>query len=91
MSTNEQQRPAFEPVLGDFVPLAYLWEARGASKQPFQSECSARWFIRANREALIQARAIAQHAGRLLVHPVRFEKVAERIALKMVRRPTGQV
>jgi len=68
------------PVIGDFYPLDALYQ-EGADRAIFPSEQSARWFLRQNRPALAQARAIAIHAGRMLVNPDRFRDVAVAVAI----------
>jgi len=80
-----KQRSRFVPILGGFVPLAALWD-EGANGALFPSEASARWYIRSNREALVEAEALAMHAGRLLVHVPRFETVAQRVAIQHAAR-----
>ena len=83
------QRPEqYAPILGGFVPIAALWES-GPGAALFLSECSARWFLKTNRGALVEAEAIAMHAGRILVHLERLESVAQRIALETAKRRHG--
>jgi hypothetical protein len=68
------------PGLPGFVPLQSLWQGERAI---FPSESSARWFIRANRDALAEARAVGFHAGRLVIHRERFAFVAEEVAIRL--------
>lgn len=75
----------FKPILGGFIPLAALWD-EGATGPLFPSEPSARWFVRTNRSALVEAQAIAIHAKRMLIHPDRFQDVATRVALDHAKR-----
>lgn len=70
------------PVLGEFHPLESLWTVTDVSAL-FRSEQSARWFLRSHRSALVAGRAIAIHAGRMLVHPQRFTDVAMAVALRL--------
>jgi hypothetical protein len=81
MKTQQRSTDHGVAVVGEFSPLAALWDG-GGSRPLFLSESSARWFLRANRSALVEAKAIAIHAGRMLVHPARFAEVAERIAVQ---------
>jgi hypothetical protein len=65
--------------MGGFVPLPALWTPeRGAL---FPSKPSARWFLSRHRQELLEAQALAMHAGRMLVHPARVEAVALKVAL----------
>lgn len=77
---------SYTPILGGFVPLPALWDEGGDAAPLFPSEASARWFIRINRAALSDARAIAIHAGRTFVHRRRLEAVARRVALEVANR-----
>ena len=70
----------YTPVFGGFIPLAALWDEGVESGPLFPSESAARWFIRAQRTALVEAEAIAVHCGRMLIHPVRVQEVAQRVA-----------
>ncbi len=72
--------PTVSPVIGDFFPLTALY-AESAPGAMFPSEQSARWFLRQNRPALAEAKAIAIHAGRMLVNPERVRDVAVRVAI----------
>jgi hypothetical protein len=76
----------YAPIFGDFVPFPALW-AQGPHRSLFPSETSARWFLRANREALVIAQAIAIHGRQTLVHPERFKTIAETVALRKAARP----
>lgn len=78
----KQKTPS--PILG-FLPLAVLWED-AASGPLFQSEPSARWYLRIQREQLVQAGALAIHAGRLLVDLEKFKVVAREVALQAAAR-----
>jgi hypothetical protein len=42
----------------------------------FPSGTSLQWFIRTNRDKLVEGGALVQIAGRLLVHPDKFDAVA---------------
>lgn len=81
-SANQQTQ---QPILGGFVPLSTLWD--GAAKSAlFPSESSARWFVQMNRQALVEAEAIAYHRRRVMVHPERMETVARAVALSCARK-----
>ena len=77
--------PKYVPILGGFIPLQALWD-EGAGGALFPSENSARWFLRINRDALVDAQAIAMHAGKIIFHPERLEAVAQRLAIEQVKR-----
>ncbi len=79
--------PTVSPVIGDFYPLNALY-AENATGAIFPSEQSARWFLRQNRPALTEAKAIAIHAGRMLVNPDRFRDVAVRVAINAAQVKT---
>lgn len=67
-----------QPVVGRFYHFAILW----AGSYPgirFDSEGSARWFVRQNREALVRHKALVLDAGRWLVNPERFVAVREEV------------
>ena len=87
MSKQQPVAEELRPILGDCVPTRALWCPDGArQKQMFASEASALWFIRNHRDELIGAKAICKHANQHLIHFERFEKVAEAVALRAVRR-----
>ena len=67
------------PVVGQFFAKEVLLDESQAVS--FPSESSLAWFVRNNRVALTEARAIAFHAGRMIVHPARFAAIAEAVAL----------
>lgn len=78
----------YTAILGGFIPLCALWDEDAAAvggAPLFPSEHSARWFLRTNYAALVEASAIAVHARRILIHPQRFESVATRLALDRAR------
>lgn len=54
----------------------------------FPSAASARWFIHKHRDALAAAGAIALLRNRLHVHPTRFLRVVERVAVGAAAAPT---
>lgn len=78
MQASQQEA---QQVLSGFVPLAALWEGVDESPPLFPSEPSARWFSRVHREELVNAQAIARHRRLILVHPERFARVVEKVAL----------
>lgn len=82
---EKRKSPEIRPIFGEFYRPEVLWDAE-SPKPMFASQDSARWFIRKHRRALVAAKAIAKHAGWTLVHPKRFEKVAEAVALAAVSR-----
>ena len=86
MIKKSSSNRAPEPILGGFVPIETLWDG-GTRPALFRSEMSARWFVRINRAALIESKAIARFAARTYIHRERFEEVAQRIALDSVRSP----
>lgn len=71
------------PFLADFLPLKSLWDSPAA---PYPSEFAARWAIRKMRNELAEARAVAMHRNRLMVHPQRFAAVAEDAAVQQFSR-----
>ncbi len=77
------------PFMADFVPLSQLWEGSSAA---YPSEYSARWAMRSMSRQLAEAKAVALHRNRLMVHPQRFAQVVEQVALddysKRSRQPT---
>jgi len=77
--------PKYVPILGGFLPFQALWD-EGAAGALFPSETSARWFVRENRDDLVDAEALAMHTGRLYFHPERLAQVARRLALAQARR-----
>lgn len=64
--------------MAEFQPLKTLWTG---SNPAYPSEHSARWALRKLHVELAQAKAVALHRSRLMVHPQRFAEVAERAAL----------
>lgn len=83
-ATKKQPSPAlgvvYRPILGEYFSLETLWDTE-APAPLFNSEGAARWFLRKNRVSLVEAKATAIHAGKLLVHPERFAAVAVTVAL----------
>jgi hypothetical protein len=77
MATLETTEATAAAVLPGFVPLQSLWEGNAPL---FPSENAARWVIRQQRQALIEAGALA-HLGRTLVHRERLLEVVRRQAL----------
>lgn len=71
------------PFMADFLPLKSLWDGPAA---PYPSEFAARWAIRKMRNELAEARAVAMHRNRTMVHPQRFSEVAERAAVEQFSR-----
>lgn len=71
--------------LPGFVPISELWQS-GESRAIFPSEQSARWFLRSARDELATARAVALHAGRLMVHRARLLYVLEERSINLARR-----
>lgn len=71
------------PFMADFLPLKSLWDGPAA---PYPSEFAARWAIRKMRLELAEARAVAMHRNRLMVHPQRFAAVAEDAAVQQFSR-----
>jgi hypothetical protein len=69
-------------VLPGFEPLQSLWQ--GAAPL-FPSENAARWVIRRQRQALIEAGALA-HFGRTLFHRERLLEVVRRQAIEAYRQ-----
>ncbi len=80
-TATSNNTPKLTPVFGAFFPLPALWTEAETSPL-FNSEQSARWFIRKHRGALCQAGALAIHTGRLLVDPIKAAKVAEQVAIE---------
>lgn len=70
-------------VLPGFEPLQNLWE--GAAPL-FPSENAARWVIRQQRQALIEAGALAQHLGRTFVHRELLLEVVRRHAIEAYKQ-----
>lgn len=85
MARKKTDTPKYPPILGGFIPLGALWDEAGGAAL-FPSENSARWFIRSHRAELLQAQALAMHAGRMLVDPERFGIVARAVAITMAER-----
>ena len=80
-TATSNNTPKLTPVFGAFFPLPALWTE--AENSPlFNSEYSARWFLRKHRAALCEAQAIAIFTGRTLVNPVKFAQVAEKVAIE---------
>ncbi len=73
------------PFMADFLPLKSLWDGPAA---PYPSEFAARWAIRKMRPELAEARAVAMHRNRIMVHPQRFAAVAEDAAVQQFARST---
>jgi len=71
------------PFMAEFLPLKSLWDGPAA---PYPSEFAARWAIRKMRNELAEARAVAMHRNRLMVHPQRFAAVAEDAAVQQFSR-----
>lgn len=84
MKKKPSSARAPEPLPPGFDPLPEAWE--GGSNPPlFRSEWSARYFIRVNRERLIQAKALARISGETYFHQERFREVLLEAALRNVR------
>lgn len=73
-------------VLPGFRPFAALW---GGEKPAYPSEGAARWAFHRNRDALVEAAAVAFHRGRWLVHEERFPAALEKVALDEARSRLG--
>lgn len=71
------------PALPGFDPFESLWTGETPA---FTSEYSARWVLRQQRAELIEARAVAFHLGRLVIHRERFLKVLEERAVEAYKR-----
>jgi hypothetical protein len=78
---KQHDTPRHSPVLGEFFFKDVLWDPEQPNRV-FNSKNSCDWFIRHNKQALVDAQAIAVHAGRVLVHPQRFASVAQAVALR---------
>lgn len=86
----KQKNTELESLPGGYLPLSTLWTA-GKTAARFHSEASARWYLRDNYRELAQARALALDARRLYVHPERFDKERERLAVKRAQVRGGIV
>lgn len=73
-------------ALPGFYPMKVLWEGE---QRVYPSEWSARWVFSQNRQALVQANAVAFQRGRYLIHQERFRAVVEKSALDEARRRLG--
>jgi hypothetical protein len=54
----------------------------------FRTKDSMKYFLRTHREELVEAGALVAPAGRLLVHPKRFEAVVQQIGQRMAASRT---
>ena len=63
------------PPLDEYVDLAGLH----ASVPTFPTVDSIRWFVRRNRDALVERGALITITGRHLFHPQRFKQAAVEI------------
>lgn len=79
---EQKSSEAYPPILGGFVAWQCLWDESADGGALFPTEPAARWFIRKNRAALVQAGAIAIHCRRMYVHREKFETVARELALQ---------
>jgi hypothetical protein len=82
LESTDQAAAALE-VLPGFDPIHLLWDGQPAA---FPSENSARWAIRQQRQALIDAGALALHMGRTFVHRERLAKVMREQALEAYKQ-----
>jgi hypothetical protein len=85
MATFETTREgaSLELLLPGFAPVAALWEGE---TPVFPSENSARWLIKQQRQALLDAQALAMHRGRLFFHRERLLQVAREHAMAACRQ-----
>jgi hypothetical protein len=77
-----ESEAAAAQVLPGFAPLQSLWEGEAPL---FPSENAVRWLIRQQRQALIDAGALA-HLGRTLVHRERLLEVVRRQAIEAYKQ-----
>ena len=71
------------PALPGFDAFETLWTGEAPA---FKSEYSARWALKQQRLALIEARAVAFHLGCIVIHRERFMKVLEERAVEAYKR-----
>jgi hypothetical protein len=85
MATFDSTREGIflELLLPGFEPVSELWEG---STPVFPSENSARWLLKQQRQALLDAEALALHRGRLFVHRERLLQVARQHAMAACRQ-----
>jgi hypothetical protein len=72
-----------EQLLPGFSPLLELWTGESPA---FPSENSARWALRQQRQALIDAEALALFRGRLFVHRERLLGIVRKHAVDACRQ-----
>lgn len=61
------------PPLDEFVDLATL---HTSVANTFPTQDSVRWFVRRNRDALVDDGALILVTGRMRFHPARFKRAA---------------
>lgn len=81
LNTAEPPACAAQALPG-FEPLNSLW---GGAAPLFPSEHAARWIIRQQRQALIDAGALA-HLGRTMVHRERLLEVVRKAAIESYKQ-----
>ena len=69
--------------------LLTMPEYRAQRAHVFQSDESLRWFLRQNRDALINAGAVVQLGRRCMVEPERFDAKAFEIGRQAAQRAGG--
>jgi hypothetical protein len=83
MKAQNNAATSSRATLPGFLPFPVAWTPGEA--QIFASEASARWFMRNHKNELVQAEAIALHAGAWHFDPVKFAAVARAVALRRAR------
>lgn len=78
LDTASEDR-ALAQLLPGFVALPVLWQGEAP---PFPSEDSARWALKHQRKALMDANALALHRGRIFVHRARLLDILRNRAIE---------
>lgn len=76
--------PAHPALVPGALPMMETeeWREQFAS-HVFRTKDSMKYFLRTHRDELIEAGALVAPAGRLMVHPQRFEAVVQQIGQRL--------
>jgi hypothetical protein len=80
---SSRSATAQEQLLPGFSPFPELWTG---PSPVFPSENSARWVVKRQRQAMIDAKALALFRGRLFVHRERLQQVVLEHAVESYRQ-----
>jgi hypothetical protein len=77
------------PRINELVPVGELLQTHPRLQRYLPTKGSVEWAVRVHRHDYIAGRALFEIAGRLLVHPARFEHVTLEIGTRTLAARHG--